>query len=88
MIMFLYISECLKRTNTGTEASIATMIGALKPGSLIASTDLPKHKYVMTSILKHLKAQERSAGLPELPSLLKTEHRALTFHKSAKTTSE
>jgi hypothetical protein len=44
MIMFLYISECLKRTNTGREASIASIMGALKPGASIASTEDPKQR--------------------------------------------
>lgn len=78
MIIFLYISECLKRTKTGSEASIATIMGALKSGSLMASTDLPKHKYVIISMLMHLKAQERSAGFLALLSLSKARHNALT----------
>jgi hypothetical protein len=64
MIIFLYSSECLKRTKTGREASIASMMGALYPGALMASTDCPKHKYVIMSIVIQRKAQKRSAGVP------------------------
>jgi hypothetical protein len=60
----LYSSECLKHTKTGMEASIASMMGALNPGALMASTDRPKHRYVIMSIVMQRKAQKRSAGLP------------------------
>ena len=44
MIMYLNRVECLKATKTGKDASMATIIGALYFGVLMASTELPKHR--------------------------------------------
>ena len=79
MIMFLYISECLKRMKTGREASIASMMGALKPGALMASTDVPKQRLVIMSIVMQRKAQKRSAGLPALLWRLSAVHSVLIY---------
>jgi hypothetical protein len=79
IIMFLYISECLKRTKTGREASMASMMGASKPGALMASTDVPKQRMVITSIVMQRKAQKRSAGVPALLWRLSAVQSALIY---------
>lgn len=50
--------ECLKPTKVGSDASIATMIGALWLGALIALTEFPKHK----------SPTPRQRGLTSIPS--------------------
>lgn len=57
-------SKFLKRTNIGSAASMASMIGALKSGALMASTDRAKQKEVMVSIVKHRNAKKRSDDRP------------------------
>ena len=47
--------KCLKRTNAGRDASMASIIGALKSGSPRASTDLAEQKDVIVSIVKQRK---------------------------------
>lgn len=44
MIIPLYRDECLKQTKTGSDASMARMMGASWLGALIALTELPKHR--------------------------------------------
>ncbi len=50
-IKFLYRSEYLKKTKTGSDASMATTIGAWKSGASTAWIGLPKQNVVITSIL-------------------------------------
>ena len=52
MIIFLYHSKCLNSWKTTTEASMAVMMGAWKDGALIASIEVPKHRYVMISMVR------------------------------------
>lgn len=56
--------KCLKRWNVGSEASMASTMGALKSGSSIACTDLAKQKLMIVSTVKHRNANSRSADLP------------------------
>ena len=56
--------KCLKRWNVGRELSIALTIGAAKFGASIALTDLAKQKFVIVSIAKQRKANNKSDDLP------------------------
>jgi len=56
--------KCLKRWKVGSEASLASTIGALKSGSSIAWTDLAKQKSIMASTVKHRNARSKSADFP------------------------
>ena len=42
--MFIYHLKCLNNLKASSEASMATMIGALNAGLLIDSIEVPKHK--------------------------------------------
>ena len=56
--------RCLNVINAGPAASMASMIGALKPGTSVALTDRAKQKVVMVSMVKQRNAKNKSDGLP------------------------
>lgn len=78
-IMFLYRSEYLKRTKMGSDASMASRIGALKSGASTASTDFPKQKVVIMSMVMQRKAKNKSALLEALLCLSKAAQSAFVF---------
>lgn len=78
-IMFLYRSEYLKRTKTGSDASIATRIGALKSGASTAWIGLPKQKVIIMSMVMQRKAKNRSELLEALLCRSKAAQSAFVF---------
>jgi hypothetical protein len=58
---------------------MASMIGALNPGSLIASTDRAKQKEVIVSIVKHRKPKKRSEDTPVSDWAVKAAQSALIY---------
>ena len=65
----------LKMGKIGPAASIASMIGALKPGELIASTLRAKQKDVITSLVKQRNPRKRSELFPSASFTLRTSQR-------------
>ena|SRR5579862_67352 len=71
--------KCLNTTAVGRVAIIASMIGALNPGSFMASTDRAKQNEVIMSIVKHRKPKKRSEDTPALDWALKAAQSALIY---------
>jgi hypothetical protein len=79
MIIFLYSSECLNLTKIGDDASMATRIGALKSAACMASTELPKQRLQVMSMVMALYAKDKSAALFSFSSRAKTLARLLIY---------
>ena len=63
-MIFRRSGKFLKTMKDWGAASIASMIGAANLGASIALTDCAKQKVVIVSIVKHLKAKNRSDDIP------------------------